>query len=1098
MASPGTQAFEEAVADNEARAVTLDDGRSARTSADSEVPYLTGAPELRTGVGVNFSEPVIVDYRFQWNFQPTTPVSGNADDLVTFTGGNTREANSSPEDVGGDLTIATFNVLNYFTTLGIDVPGCEAYTDRDGNPISVSGGCDLRGAWDEENLQRQEGKIVAAINGLDADVVSLEEIENSAKFDQDRDAALAGLVDALNDAAGQERWAYAPSPADLPALAEQDVIRTAFIYNPATVELADESVVLTGTDGQDPFDIAREPLAQEFTAVGGDYSFVAVANHFKSKGGDCDPNPSGCFNAERVEQAEALTAFADEVAASSAVEDIFLLGDFNAYTEEDPVHAIEDAGYQNLNDGEATYVYDGAVGSLDHVFANEAASENVTGTDVWNINSVESVLHEYSRHNYFASDLYRPESVYRASDHDPILVGIDVPDGDTPPGDGDSVNLDILSINDFHGRIEADGDSAGGAVLSCAVKGFEEENPNTLFVSAGDNIGASTFTSFIADDVPTMDVLDTIGLDVAAFGNHEFDKGQSDLTDRVLPYVDWPYLGANVLGPDGKPAFAGPENGNGAYWVTENDGVSVGFIGLLTEEMPSLVSPDGIEGLTFADLQETANQYATQLSDGDESNGEADVIVVLVHDGAPTPDLASADGTAFGELVSGASDEIDAIISGHTHQAYVQNVDGMWVTQTGQYGANLGHLSLTVDPATGDVTDSAAENIDLVPQAGDEEEGIPRETYCEGDPEVQEIIDEAVANADELGSQPLGEITADFNRAVQSDGSENRGGESTLGNFVADVHLRAAQRTNPETQIALMNPGGLRADMAYAASGDEGDGVLTYKEAALVQPFADTLVTTVLTGDQLKQVLEEQWQPEDASRPFLKLGISAGLTYTYDPDAPDGERITQMLLEGEPVSADEQYTVVANSFLAAGGDNFTTLAEGTDTADTGQSDLTAMVDYMAEVGTASPDYAQRAVAVNWVSDPDAEYAPGDEIAIDFASLAFSTGEPVPEQVQLTLGGQDVGTASVDPAIVDTTDLVGQAQVRVEVPEGLSGTVDLVLTDSNDTSVSVPVNISADDGGGDDGDEPGGWFDWLWNLFKDMWQYILDHLFPWLT
>src|SRR5699024_12080725 len=115
--------------------------------------------------------------------------------------------------------------------------------------------------------------------------------------------------------------------------------------------------------------------------------------------------------------------------------------------------------------------------------------------------------------------------------------------------------------------------------------------------------------------------------------------------------LDWPYLGANVRGPDGKPAFTGPENGNGAYWVSENDGVSVGFIGLLTEEMPSLVSLDGIEGLTFADLQETANQYATQLSDGDESNGEADVIVVLVHDGAPTPDLASADGTAFGELV---------------------------------------------------------------------------------------------------------------------------------------------------------------------------------------------------------------------------------------------------------------------------------------------------------------------------------------------------------------------------------------------------------------------------------------------------------------
>src|SRR5699024_9439805 len=230
------------------------------------------------------------------------------------------------------------------------------------------------GAWHEGKRQRQQSTSGAATNGRAADVASLEEIESSAKFDKARDAALADLVDALNEAAGQERWAYAPSPADLPALAEQDVIRTAFIYNPATVELADESVVLTGTSEEDPFDIAREPLAQEFTATGTDYSFLTVANHFKSKGGDCDPNPSGCFNTERVDQAEALTAFADEVAASSAVEDIFLLGDFNVYTEEDPVHTIEDAGYQNLNDGEATYVYDGAIGSLDHVFANEAAS----------------------------------------------------------------------------------------------------------------------------------------------------------------------------------------------------------------------------------------------------------------------------------------------------------------------------------------------------------------------------------------------------------------------------------------------------------------------------------------------------------------------------------------------------------------------------------------------------------------------------------------------------------------------------------------------------------------------------------------------------
>ena len=1066
VAAPGSAAFDDVVADNAARAVTLDDGQSARTESDAQVPYLTGAPDLRTGVGVTFNQPVIMDYRFGWAFQPTTPVTGNADELVTFEGGNTRESNAAPQDVGGDLEIATFNVLNYFTTLGADLPGCTAYTDRDGNPISVSGGCDARGAWDEANLLRQQDKIVAAINALDADVVSLEEIENSAKFGQDRDAALATLVDALNEAAGTERWAFAPSPAELPDLAEEDVIRTAFIYNPATVELAGDSVVLTGAE---PFDIAREPLAQVFTATGTDYQFLAVVNHFKSKGGDCGDLPQGCFDDEREAQAAALTDFAQGVADAAGVEDVFLLGDFNSYTEEDPIHVITGAGYTNLSAGETTYVYDGAVGSLDHVFGNESGADRVTGVDVWNINSVESVLHEYSRYNYFASDLFDAGSVFRSSDHDPILVGIDVPE-QVPP----TVDVDILSINDFHGRIEANRESAGAAVLSCAVDSYRQQNPNTLFVSAGDNIGASTFTSFVAEDVPTMDVLNAIELDASAFGNHEFDRGQVDVTDRVLPYVDFPYLGANVLGPDGEPAFD-------PYWITEAGGVSVGFIGVLTEDMPTLVSPDGIEGLSFADLSKTANQYAAQLSDGDEANGEADVIVVLAHDGAPTPDLSSADGTAFGDLVAGAGEEIDAIISGHTHQAYVHDVDGMWVTQTGQYGEQLGHLNLTVDTATGDVVDSAAENVDLVLEPGDEEEGIPRETLCAGDPAVQEIVDEAVAAAEELGSQPLGEITADFNRAVDSTG-ENRGGESTLGNFVADVHLWAAQRTNPDTQIAFMNSGGLRDDLA---AGD--DGVVTYAEAAAVQPFANTLVTMQLTGTQLDALLEQQWRADGEK---LHLGVSAGFNYAFDPEAPLGERVTSITLNGEPVETESSYTVVANNFLAAGGDAFTVFTEGSAVADTGQSDLTAMVDYLGELSPASPDYAQRSVGVTWTSDPGATYVPGDEIALNVSSFAFSTGEPYADELTTSIGGWTTEPAELDVTPVDGTDQVGQAQVRVTVPQALAvsggagqmaagpppgpAAYDLVIVDEvSGTEMTLEVQIDPSGEAGGDGGEQGG-------------------------
>ncbi|HET8928878.1 MAG TPA: bifunctional UDP-sugar hydrolase/5'-nucleotidase [Microbacterium sp.] len=556
------------------------------------------------------------------------------------------------------------------------------------------------------------------------------------------------------------------------------------------------------------------------------------------------------------------------------------------------------------------------------------------------------------------------------------------------------------------------------------------------------------------------------------------------MNDRIIPASNWPYVAANILDANGDPVYD-------PYKVIDVDGIAVGFIGAITEEMPSLVSPAGIEGLTFSDMGAAVNSYAAQLSDGDDANGEADVIVVLVHDGAPTPDLASADGTPYGELIASANDNIDAIISGHTHQAYVHDVDGMWVTQTGSYGQNLGHLELSVDRATGDVIAATAENVDLVPVPGDPRANPPieRETFCPGDPVVQKIVDEAVEVANELGAQPLGEITADFNRARQSDGSENRGGESALGNFVADVQLWAAQRTNPAAQIAFMNPGGLRADMTYAESTGEGDGVLTFREAAVVQPFANTLVTTVLTGDQIAQVLEEQWQPDAASRPFLKLGASSGFRYTYDPDADPGSRILDMWLDGERIDPADTFTVVVNSFLASGGDNFATLAEGTGTQDSGQSDLTAMVDYMAAFGTASPDYSQRAVGVNWVSDPAAEYAAGDEIALDLSSLIFTAGEPVPAEVVVTLGGQQVGTAAIDPTIVDTTDEAGRAQVRVTVPEGLEGDVDLVISDSNGTSVTTTVTVAADE-------EPTNPIEALLEWLKQLLKKLLPPWFPW--
>jgi len=434
VARPRTAAYDAALADVAARGVTLDDGRSTNffTASDVPVSYLTQGP-VTVGAPVTFTQPVVLDWRNgAWKFQPTSPVSGAtpAVDLpATF--GDVRAG--APADVGGDVTLASFNVLNYFTTTGDSLPGCTYYTSRTGEPITVNGGCDARGAATQASLERQQAKIVAAVEGLGADVVSLEEIENSARFGQDRDTALATLVDALNEAAGTDEWAFVPSPAaaDLPV--NEDVIRLAFIYKPEAVEPVGGSTVLLGAPA---FSNARQPLAQTFRAAGStdaEASFVAIANHFKSKGSGSGPDADqgdgqGASNASRVNQATALAAFATERSAAAGTDKVFLLGDFNSYTKEDPIEYLVTQGYTPLastQGAEYSYVFGGLVGSLDHVLASPAAAAAVTGVDVWNVNSVESIAYEYSRYQYNVTDFYAPDA-YRASDHDPVIVGVDL------------------------------------------------------------------------------------------------------------------------------------------------------------------------------------------------------------------------------------------------------------------------------------------------------------------------------------------------------------------------------------------------------------------------------------------------------------------------------------------------------------------------------------------------------------------------------------------------------------------------------------------------------------------------------------------------
>ncbi|MFC0645900.1 ExeM/NucH family extracellular endonuclease [Cellulomonas phragmiteti] len=1075
---PGSAEAAAVVADNAARGVVLDDGASTNFlgagNGGLTPPYVSLENPVRVGAAVQFVEPVVVDYRNNaWKLSPTAPVVAGGPAPVTFEDDRT----AAPEPVGGDLSIASFNVLNYFTTLGDATPSCVAYRDPSGEPVTVREGCDQRGAWDAADLERQQTKIVAAIAALDADVVGLMEIENSARVDGVADEAVATLVEALNEAAGAETWAFVPSSAELPPAAQQDVITNAIIYRPEAVTPAGASRALGDQSGSgQAFVNAREPIGQVFTPTDGGEPFLVVVNHFKSKGsagpwpGDADAGDGqGASNESRVRQATALRDWVPGIQGDA--EAVALLGDFNSYTREDPLQVLYDAGYVNavaaLAPGQHSYSFSGLSGSLDHVLLNEAASARATGADVWEINAPESIALEYSRYGYHGTTFWAPDP-YRSSDHDPVVVGMRAGDANDGP-----VDLTFLNINDFHGRIDGNTVKFAGTVEQQRAAA---DGP-VAFLSAGDNIGASVFASAVQGDQPTIDVLNALDLAATAVGNHEFDGGYDDLVDRVIAGGEnarFPHLGANVyLAGTSTPALD-------EYALLDMGGVTVGVIGAVTQETPSLVTPGGIAALDFGDPVEAVNRVAAQLTDGDPSNGEADVIVAEYHEGAGagTPDGATleeeiAAGGAFADIATGTADVVDVIFTGHTHKQYawfgpVGDGDATRpIVQTGSYGEFLGKVVLTYDPATDEVLAATAQNVarTTVPDA-ELVATYPRVA------EVSAIVSAALAYADEVGSQPVGSVTADVTTAFSggsyvdgvyvgsapgtTTGRDDRSRESTLGSLVADAlvdTLSAPERGG--AQIGVVNPGGMRAELLYAP-----DGTITYAEANAVLPFVNNLWTTTLTGAQVVTMLEQQWQTNAdgtiPSRPYLQLGLSDNVAYTYDVSRELGDRITSVTVDGEPIDLDAPYRIGTFSFLAQGGDNFRVFTQGTGTADSGLIDRDAWIAYLQANPGISPDFAERAVAVPALTDP---VAPGSELTFTVGGINLtSLGAPSNTEVEVRLGDTVLGTFPLVRG--DGPD--ASAQVTVTVPEGLAagGHTLTVVAAPSGTTASVPFTVDA--------------------------------------
>ncbi|WP_232843126.1 bifunctional metallophosphatase/5'-nucleotidase [Allopontixanthobacter confluentis] len=530
----------------------------------------------------------------------------------------------------------------------------------------------------------------------------------------------------------------------------------------------------------------------------------------------------------------------------------------------------------------------------------------------------------------------------------------------------------IIGLNDFHGNLEpfprlsqvpvADGKSeqaqlAGAAYLASAVAEARTQNAYNMVIAAGDLIGASPLASSIFLDEPTIGAMNRIGLDFNAVGNHEFDRGWQELqrmqnggctqytlrqpcqVEQPFPGAKFRFLAANVIMPGGETLFAPygiKRFGTGAAQV------SVGVIGLTLKDTPSLVTPSGVDGLTFLDEADTINALVPRL----EAEG-ADAIVVSIHQGLST-EVGVNDKSCGGvsgallDILARLDPRVDVVISGHTHRAYVCDYSAIdpsrkfLVTSAGYGGSLLTDIALTVDLARNDVIAASADNV-VVQSQGRDAAGAPVPAnpafrQYAPDPQVAEYVSTYVAASREAAQRPVGKVSgsaADPGPATE---------ETQLGNLIADAQLFATRAQG--AQIAFMNNSGVRTPMNAAA-----DGTVTYGDIYSVQPFGNTLITKSFTGAQLLALLEQQFDDDGFAQTFSP---SEGFAMRYDMRRPSGSRLVAASLDGKPINPAATYRVTMNSFLAAGGDGFTVFADGTNVV-TGPVDLDAMEAYLRAV-----------------------------------------------------------------------------------------------------------------------------------------------------
>lgn len=483
-----------------------------------------------------------------------------------------------------------------------------------------------------------------------------------------------------------------------------------------------------------------------------------------------------------------------------------------------------------------------------------------------------------------------------------------------PAADKRFIQVQLLGINDLHGQLNVTrrvGNKPVGRVdyLAAYLKQREADNKNTLFVHAGDMVGASPPVTALLQDEPTMEVLDKLGFDIGTIGNHEFDEGVEGLLRLInggthektgdFTGANFPWVVANVISEKTGKTILPP------YKVLRVGGMPIGFIGVVTTQTPSVVMPSAVEGLKFTNEVEAINRAVANLKKQGVKS-----IVVLAHN----PGASGVDGeNPTGELVDiakGVDDEVDILFGAHNHAYLNAMVDNKLLVQSYSYGTAFSDVDIEIDPKTKDIVKKTAEIVTTF------QEGI------EPDPEIKKMIETYEEKVKPIVKRVVGSTS------VALTAQQNANGESLLGDFIAD-----AQQKMMKTDFAFMNPGGIRADI------DAGE--ITWGEVYTVQPFNNDVIKMTMTGQHILDVLNQQWGTRT-----IMLQIS-GFTYTWDPKLPVGQRVVKVQLpDGSQIDPNKTYTVAANAFLAGGGDGFTILTQAKN-KEVGAVDLDLLVDYIS-------------------------------------------------------------------------------------------------------------------------------------------------------